>query len=98
MRVSVYKSKAEGRVKVPSSKSYTLRGLICAALAKGKSEIINPLTSDDTEACLDVLDKVGVDVRQNEASWQVVGGHLRKPKKDLFCGESAATWRFIVNV
>ena len=98
MRVSVYKSKAKGRVKVPSSKSYTLRGLICAALAKGRSEIINPLTSDDTEACLDVLAKVGVDVQQKDNSWQVAGGYLRKPKTDLLCGESAATWRFMTAI
>ena len=55
MRVSLHKSEVKGKVSVPSSKSYTIRGLMCAALARGESEVINPLTSDDTEAAIEVL-------------------------------------------
>jgi len=98
MRVSVYKSEVKGGVRAPSSKSYTLRGLMCAALAKGKSEIINPLSSDDTDASLDVLTKVGVHVQQREDFWKVAGGDLHKPRTDLFCGESAATLRFMTAI
>ncbi len=82
----------------PSSKSYTIRGLMCAALARGESEILHPLTSDDTEASLDVLSKVGVYVNQKEGSWQVAGGDFREPDTDLFCGESAATLRFMTAI
>src|SRR3990172_12414983 len=95
MRVSISKSEISGRVTVPSSKSYTIRGLFCAALAKGESEIINPLGSDDTEAAIDVLSKVGVRIRQQEDSWQVDGGNLCKPEADLFCRDSALTFRFM---
>ena len=66
MKVSIYKSEVKGKIQAPSSKSYTIRGLMCAALARGESEIIHPLSSDDTEAAIDVLSKVGVDVRQEE--------------------------------
>ena len=48
MGVSVKKSEAKGKVKVPSSKSMTIRALMCAALSRGNSEILNPLSSDDT--------------------------------------------------
>jgi len=82
-------------VKVPSSKSYTIRGLMCAALAKGESEIIHPLVSDDTEATLNVLGKIGIDVHQEGDLWRVNGGELHQPDTDLFCGESAATLRFM---
>ncbi len=54
MKASIYKSEVKGEVRAPSSKSYTIRGLMCAALAKGESEIIRPLSSDDTEAAMDV--------------------------------------------
>lgn len=98
MRVSVYKSEVKGRVRAPSSKSYTLRGLMCAALAKGESEIMHPLSSDDTEASLNVLTKVGVHVHQKRDSWQVTGGDFHEPGTDLFCGESAATLRFMTAI
>ena len=98
MRVSVHKSEVKGRVRAPSSKSYTLRGLMCAALAKGESEIIHPLSSDDTEASLNVLTEIGVHVHQKGDSWQVTGGHFHEPGTDLFCGESAATLRFMTAI
>jgi len=95
MKASISKSKIRGTITAPSSKSYTIRGLICAALARGQSQIVNPLTSDDTEASLNVLSKVGVDVHQKGESWQVTGGNFHAPDTDLFCGESAATLRFM---
>jgi len=95
MKASLSKSEIKGKVIAPSSKSYTIRGLMCAALAKGESEIIRPLGSDDTEASLDVMSKVGIHVFQKENSWQVSGGDFREPNADLFCRESAATLRFM---
>jgi len=95
MKAAIYQSKIKGNVTAPSSKSYTIRGLICAALAKGESKLINPLSSDDTEASQCVLGEVGVRVLQSENSWQVAGGDFHKPKKELFCRESAATLRFM---
>jgi 3-phosphoshikimate 1-carboxyvinyltransferase len=68
---------------------------MCAALAKGESEIVYPLSSDDTDALLNVLSQVGIRIRQRRDSWQVTGGSFHKPDTDLFCGESAATLRFM---
>ena len=98
MKASIDKSKITGKVSAPPSKSYTIRGVMCAAMAKGESEIINPLGSDDTDACLDVLSKVGISVLQNKDSWQVNGGDFQEPEVDLFCRESAATLRFMTAV
>jgi 3-phosphoshikimate 1-carboxyvinyltransferase len=95
MKISVYKSEIAGRVRVPSSKSYTIRGLMCAALAKGESEIMHPLTSDDTGATINVLSKIGIRVHQKGDLWQVIGGDFHEPDTDLFCGESATTLRFM---
>jgi len=98
MKASIYKSEVKGKVRAPSSKSYTIRGLMCAALANGESELIHPLSSDDTEASIEVLSRVGVRVRQEEGRWQVSGGNFHKPDTDLFCGESAATLRFMTAI
>jgi len=98
MKVSISKSEVKGKVKAPSSKSYTIRGLMCAALAKGESEIIHPLSSDDTEAAINVLSKVGIGVHQKGDSWQVTGGNFHEPDTELFCGESAATLRFMTAI
>ena len=98
MRVSVNKSEIKGKVKAPSSKSYTIRGLMCAALAKGESEIINPLISDDTEAAENVLRQIGVHISQQGELWPVSGGDFHEPDSDLFCGDSAATLRFMTAI
>ena len=95
MKALISKSKIEGAVATPSSKSYTIRGLMCGALAAGKSQIGHPLGSDDTEAVTRVLRKVGARIRQNRQSWTVEGGSFRQPDGDLFCGDSAATLRFM---
>jgi 3-phosphoshikimate 1-carboxyvinyltransferase len=98
MKALIHKSEVKGKVRAPSSKSYTIRGLMCAALAKGESEIVHPLSSDDTEASIDVLSKVGVHIRQEEDLWRVAGGNFHEPDTELFCGESAATLRFMTAI
>jgi len=98
MKASIAKSEVSGRMTAPSSKSYTIRGLMCAALAKGESKIINPLHSDDTKAAVNVLAQIGVSTQDDEAGWRVDGGNFRQPAADLFCGDSAATLRFMAAI
>lgn len=98
MKASISKSIIKGSVIAPSSKSYTIRALVCAALSEGKSEIINPLGSDDTEACQDILNALGVRIEQDDTSWLVNGGTLHQPDRELYCRESAATQRFMTAV
>lgn len=98
MRASIYKSEIEGKVRVPASKSYTIRGLICAALAEGESKIIHPLSSDDTDAAANVLRQIGIRVHQEGDLWPVSGGDFCEPDTDLFCGESATTLRFMTAI
>ncbi|UCB42378.1 MAG: 3-phosphoshikimate 1-carboxyvinyltransferase [Dehalococcoidales bacterium] len=98
MKASISESKVTGSISIPSSKSYTIRGLICAALTCGTSEIIHPLGSDDTEAAMEVLGKVGVSIQQLKDRWEVSGGQFHQAGSDLFCRESAATFRFMTAV
>jgi len=98
MRASVGRSEISGKVKAPSSKSYTHRALVCASMAHGKTSIVSPLTSDDTEATLGVIGRLGVRVRLNGMCWDVLGGDLREPGVDLFCRESGTTLRFMTAI
>jgi len=98
MKASISRSDASGRVTAPSSKSYTLRGLMCAALARGESEVIAPLTSDDTEAAIDVLGQLGVGLERRGDRWTVSGGHFHQAQADLFCRDSAVTFRFMAAI
>ncbi|MFC1917508.1 3-phosphoshikimate 1-carboxyvinyltransferase [Chloroflexota bacterium] len=95
MKISLDKSAIKGTVSVPASKSYTIRGLMCAALADGESHLINPLLADDTEAAAEVLGKVGVRIIKEDNLWRIHGGKLHAPDSDLFCRDSAATFRFM---
>ncbi|HEY82554.1 MAG TPA: 3-phosphoshikimate 1-carboxyvinyltransferase [Dehalococcoidia bacterium] len=98
MIARIDKSEIKGRVSAPPSKSYTIRGLMCAALARGESEIIHPLSSDDTEAAINVLRQVGVRILEKGDLWRVGGGDFHAPDAELFCGESAATLRFMTAI
>jgi 3-phosphoshikimate 1-carboxyvinyltransferase len=95
MRISVHKSKISGAAQAPSSKSYTIRSLMCAAMANGHSELIYPLVSDDTGAASNVLNNIGVKMSLQPDCWQITGGRFSAPSKELFCGDSAATLRFM---
>ncbi|MFC2122626.1 3-phosphoshikimate 1-carboxyvinyltransferase [Bacteroidota bacterium] len=95
MKASIHRSRVRGKVIAPSSKSYTIRALMCAALAQGETQILNPLDSDDTRAAAAVLKQVGVRVQQNNDLWVVGGGRFHQPEADLFCDESATTLRFM---
>ncbi|HEY97138.1 MAG TPA: 3-phosphoshikimate 1-carboxyvinyltransferase [Dehalococcoidia bacterium] len=98
MQVTVNKSEPKGSVKVPSSKSQTIRALMCAALSKGESVLENPLVCEDTDAAADVLGKVGIDIQRGDGTWRVLGGTFRAPSEDLYCGESATTLRFMTAI
>ncbi len=98
MKVTVERSEIRGRMTAPPSKSYTIRGLMCAALARGESQIIRPLWADDTEAAARVLGGIGVGIERTKEPWRINGGDFKPPVADLYCGDSAATLRFMTAI
>ena len=98
MKALINKSEIRGKVRAPSSKSYTIRGLMCAALAEGESEILSPLISEDTQAAINVLSQVGIHIRQQADLWRIEGGDFHEPDTDLLCGDSATTLRFMTAI
>ena len=55
----------EGNVTVPGSKSQTVRGLIIALMAKGRSILHNALDSDDTNCAIRVCEDLGAKITKN---------------------------------
>jgi len=51
-----------GTVKVPSSKSHTIRALLIATLASGKSTIRRPLDSKDARSCIHACRLLGAEI------------------------------------
>lgn len=82
---------------VPSSKSYTNRALLLAALAEGESRIRRTLHSDDTRRMKAALSAFGVEVVEEEGDFRVFGsgGRLRSPREPVHCGLSGTTIRFL---
>jgi len=87
-----------GSVIAPSSKSYTQRMVIAAALSEGTSHIFNPLYSEDTEAVLRAVTALGAEFKAKDACWAIKGTKPKAAKQPIDCGESGATLRFIIPV
>jgi len=56
-------SRLEGVIDAPSSKNYTLRYVLAAALAEGVSEVWYPARSDDSAALVECLTALGARIR-----------------------------------
>jgi len=74
MRVRISPRRFSGTVKVPASKSHTIRQLLISSLADGVSEIHNPLDSLDTRSCIAVCRSFGAEIAEVRSTvWQVTG-------------------------
>ncbi|MYF49036.1 MAG: 3-phosphoshikimate 1-carboxyvinyltransferase [Gammaproteobacteria bacterium] len=63
-----------GDVRLPGSKSISNRALLLAALARGRTRILNLLDSEDTELMRRALNALGIAVTQDGDAWVVEGG------------------------
>ena len=57
--------KIEGTVTLPGSKSMSNRILLLAALAKGKTKVLNLLDSDDIRFMVDALKQLGLEITED---------------------------------
>jgi len=84
-------------VKVPGSKSYTMRAFLISALGEGKSVLKNLLLSDDTKYMAEGLRAFGINIIQVENTFTVygTGGKLTLPAGEIYPGNSGAATRFL---
>ncbi len=99
MKVRIGKSTACGSVKIPSSKSYAHRLLICAGLSDGESRISGIDKNQDVLATADCLEALGASVRFDGRTAYVTGcGNNIRGGGRLVCRESGSTLRFLIPV
>ena len=96
MKLIVEKSRLKGAVRIPASKSHTIRAVAIGALANGRSTIGNPLVSSDTLAAVDCYRALGAGIDTSEPTlWKVdgTGGKVAVPEKIIDVGNSGTTLR-----
>ena len=98
MDVKIYPSKLIGTLNAPSSKSYSHRMIIAAALAGGISEISNVTGSNDIKVTAGAMEALGADVLADGDVYTVRGIKDPAAKADIDCGESGSTLRFMLPV
>ena len=90
------KSTLSGRVRIPGSKSHTIRAVAIASLAEGKSYIRNPLESNDAISSVKAYRALGAKIDlSNPQCWVVDGtcGRIMTPNEIIDVGNSGTTLR-----
>lgn len=95
MLLKAERSSVSGCVKIPGSKSHTIRALFIASLAAGQSVITNPLISDDALSAVAVCRAFGADIHSIGDSFIVNGldGKPQIPDDVINVGNSGTTLR-----
>lgn len=98
-KIIVAKSSLLGNVVCPPSKSYTHRAIFISSLAKGNSQIINPLMSRDTIASIDACRAFGTKIKRTDKGLIVSGNSTLKIPDDVINVEnSGTTMRFVTAI
>ena len=95
MRFICRNSKLTGEVRIPGSKSHTIRAVAIASLAAGESAIRASLDSNDTRAAIQAYRALGADMEVQGDTWVVkgTGGDLRAPEDVIDVRNSGVTLR-----
>ena len=73
MKFIVKRSKIDGVIDIPGSKSHTIRALFFATLADGESRIFKPLVSEDAISSLNSCKVFGGDIKDTKDGYIVMG-------------------------
>ncbi len=98
MNVTVYPGRLSGNVDIPSSKSFSHRCLIAAALSDGVSVVSNVTGSVDIAATVSALTAMGAEISVNGSEYTVRGIASPKETAVIDCCESGSTLRFLIPV
>ena len=94
----VKKSDTGGCIRIPGSKSHTIRALFIASLADGKSQILSPLVSNDALSAVEACRAFGAEIEILDDRFVVTGlnGNPKIPEDIINVGNSGTTLRFAV--
>ncbi len=92
--IKIKKSTLNGVIEAPPSKSITHRALIIAALTESASEVHYPLSSEDTNATLQGLKKMGAYIEKIENGYQIFS-FISHGAPFIDCKNSGTTLRLL---
>ncbi|MEA2013294.1 MAG: 3-phosphoshikimate 1-carboxyvinyltransferase [Verrucomicrobiota bacterium] len=95
MKFKTQKSSLTGNVRIPGSKSHTIRAVLIASLAEGTSYIKHPLVSSDTLSAINIYQALGAEIIEQKDCWVIkgVGKNVLTSQKTLDVGNSGTTLR-----
>ncbi len=88
----------QAQVQLPGCKSFTNRALICAALATGDSQLLNPSLSEDSQKMVELLRSLKVEIHNNHSSFTVkgLGTTPTLSGEEIHVGEAGTVLRFLL--
>jgi len=92
----LYNEKSIKSVNLPSSKSITHRALILGALNSGRTEITNPLISEDTIITRDALISFGAGIETGKNKFVITHPIGKVQNDNIFLGNSGSSARFLI--
>lgn len=90
--LTVHRSRINGTIAAPASKSHAQRLLAGALLAKGTSTIHNPSRSDDAMAAMGIIESLGARIEDHEDHLRITGG-FKPVSQKLDCREAGLCLR-----
>ena len=97
MDIRITPQKLHGHVDIPSSKSYSHRAVIAAALAEGTSVITGVSASADIDVTCRAMSALGADICGENGTYTIKGAG--RPEGGIIdCGESGSTLRFLIPI
>ncbi|MDQ4013228.1 MAG: 3-phosphoshikimate 1-carboxyvinyltransferase, partial [Thermoproteota archaeon] len=91
VRIQLRRSRINGVVRCPPSKSYTHRAIAIASLANGESIINMPLVSRDTIATLSASRALGINIDQHRARITIDGKYPLDTPQNIINAENSGT-------
>ena len=100
MKINTIRNSINHSIALPGSKSITLRNLVLAALAEGRTEIDAPCDCDDTREMVDCLGKLGIAIQASDDYRRMTvegrGGRFAAGPVSLDLGLSGTSARFLI--
>ena len=100
MIISSNASVPRGKVKIPPSKSHSIRAVFFASLAEGKSEIYGRLQAEDVNSAIAACRALGADITERGDTLFVrgTGGAIIPREKIIDVGNSGTTALFVLSM
>jgi 3-phosphoshikimate 1-carboxyvinyltransferase len=99
LRLKTNQSTLGGEIRIPASKSHTIRAVALAGVANGVSILENPLYSADTISCIEGIKEFGAKVRQgSELVITGTGGIPNPDCKKIDVGNSGTSLRILTGL